>query len=83
MSVNADGNFVCNGVGVTRTLPVWTTDAQALCGQQAPAQQQGEEAPLAERDVRTVIPCSAKALKTRRKAGFVFSDHCGLGVMAL
>lgn len=45
MSVNADGNFVCNGVGVTRTLPVWTTDAQALCGQQAPAQQQGEEAP--------------------------------------
>ncbi|EMM6942307.1 bifunctional glycosyl transferase/transpeptidase [Morganella morganii] len=45
MSVNADGNFVCNGVGVTRTLPVWTTDAQALCGQQAPAQQQSEEAP--------------------------------------
>ncbi|HHO0367673.1 TPA: bifunctional glycosyl transferase/transpeptidase [Morganella morganii] len=45
MSVNADGNFVCNGVGVTRALPVWTTDAQALCGQQAPAQQQGEEAP--------------------------------------
>lgn len=45
MSVNADGNFVCNGVGVTRTLPVWTTDAQALCGQQAPAQPQGEEAP--------------------------------------
>lgn len=45
MSVNADGNFVCNGVGVTRTLPVWTTDAQALCGQQAPVQQQGEEAP--------------------------------------
>lgn len=45
MSINADGNFVCNGVGVTRTLPVWTTDAQALCGQQAPAQQQGEEAP--------------------------------------
>ena len=45
MSVNADGNFVCNGVGVTRTLPVWTTDAQALCGQQAPAQQQGEQAP--------------------------------------
>ncbi|EKT0592002.1 bifunctional glycosyl transferase/transpeptidase [Morganella morganii] len=45
MSVNADGNFVCNGVGVTRTLPVWTTDAQALCGQQAPAQQPGEEAP--------------------------------------
>lgn len=45
MSVNADGNFVCNGVGVTRTLPVWTTDAQVLCGQQAPAQQQGEEAP--------------------------------------
>ncbi|HCR3776743.1 TPA: bifunctional glycosyl transferase/transpeptidase [Morganella morganii] len=45
ISVNADGNFVCNGVGVTRTLPVWTTDAQALCGQQAPAQQQGEEAP--------------------------------------
>ncbi|MBT0461658.1 bifunctional glycosyl transferase/transpeptidase [Morganella morganii] len=45
MSVNADGNFVCNGVGGTRTLPVWTTDAQALCGQQAPAQQQGEEAP--------------------------------------
>lgn len=45
MSVNADGSFVCNGVGVTRTLPVWTTDAQALCGQQAPAQQQGEEAP--------------------------------------
>lgn len=45
MSVNADGNFVCNGVGVTRTLPVWTTDGQALCGQQAPAQQQGEEAP--------------------------------------
>ncbi len=45
MSVNADGNFVCNGVGVTRTLPVWTTNAQALCGQQAPAQQQGEEAP--------------------------------------
>ncbi len=45
MSVNADGNFVCNGVGVTRTLPVWTTDAQALCGQQAPTQQQGEEAP--------------------------------------
>lgn len=45
MSVNADGNFVCNGVGVARTLPVWTTDAQALCGQQAPAQQQGEEAP--------------------------------------
>lgn len=45
MSVNADGNFVCNGVGVTRVLPVWTTDAQALCGQQAPAQQQGEEAP--------------------------------------
>ncbi|EQB9154804.1 bifunctional glycosyl transferase/transpeptidase [Morganella morganii] len=40
MSVNADGNFVCNGVGVTRALPVWTTDAQALCGQQ-----QGEEAP--------------------------------------
>lgn len=45
MSINADGNFVCNGVGVTRTLPVWTTDAQALCGQQAPAQQQDEEAP--------------------------------------
>ncbi|EML9903103.1 bifunctional glycosyl transferase/transpeptidase [Morganella morganii] len=45
MAVDADGNFVCNGVGVTRTLPVWTTDAQALCGQQAPAQQQGEEAP--------------------------------------
>lgn len=45
MSVNADGNFVCNGVGVTRTLPVWTTDAQALCGQQVPAQQQDEEAP--------------------------------------
>lgn len=45
MSVNADGNFVCNGVGGPRTLPVWTTDAQALCGQQAPAQQQGEEAP--------------------------------------
>ncbi|HCR3229617.1 TPA: bifunctional glycosyl transferase/transpeptidase [Morganella morganii] len=45
MSVNADGNFVCNGVGITRTLPVWTTDAQALCGQQAPAQQQSEEAP--------------------------------------
>lgn len=45
MSVNADGNFVCNGVGVTRTLPVWTTDAQALCGQQASAQPQGEEAP--------------------------------------
>lgn len=45
MFVNADGNFVCNGVGVIRALPVWTTDAQALCGQQAPAQQQGEEAP--------------------------------------
>lgn len=45
MAVDADGNFVCNGVGVTRTLPVWTTDAQALCGQQAPAQHQGEEAP--------------------------------------
>ncbi|HCT5878772.1 bifunctional glycosyl transferase/transpeptidase [Morganella morganii] len=45
MAVDADGNFVCNGVGVARTLPVWTTDAQALCGQQAPAQQQGEEAP--------------------------------------
>ncbi|WP_274370193.1 bifunctional glycosyl transferase/transpeptidase [Morganella morganii] len=45
MAVDTDGNFVCNGVGVTRTLPVWTTDAQALCGQQAPAQQQGEEAP--------------------------------------
>ncbi|EMQ4856646.1 bifunctional glycosyl transferase/transpeptidase [Morganella morganii] len=45
MAVDADGNFVCNGVGVTRILPVWTTDAQALCGQQAPAQQQGEEAP--------------------------------------
>ncbi|HDU8310748.1 bifunctional glycosyl transferase/transpeptidase [Morganella morganii] len=45
MAVDADGNFVCNGVGVTRTLPVWTTDAQALCGQQAPAQQQGEEPP--------------------------------------
>lgn len=48
MSVNADGNFVCDGAGVTRTLPVWTTDAQALCGQQAPVQQEpqsGEEAP--------------------------------------
>ncbi|MBW5407681.1 bifunctional glycosyl transferase/transpeptidase [Morganella morganii] len=45
MSVNADGNFVCNGIGVTRTLPVWTTDAQALCDRQTPAQQPSEEAP--------------------------------------
>ncbi|WP_075182150.1 bifunctional glycosyl transferase/transpeptidase [Pantoea sp. 1.19] len=35
MNVDSAGNFVCDGASSTwRTLPVWTTDASALCQQQ-------------------------------------------------
>lgn len=35
MAVDSAGNFVCNtGSSGWRTLPVWTTDADALCQQQ-------------------------------------------------
>ncbi len=35
MVVDSAGNFVCDGSSNGRTLPVWTTDASALCQQQA------------------------------------------------
>ncbi|AUX92439.1 bifunctional glycosyl transferase/transpeptidase [Mixta gaviniae] len=40
MAVDSAGNFVCNtGSSSWRTLPVWTTDADALCQQQMQQQQ--------------------------------------------
>ncbi|MCX8957780.1 bifunctional glycosyl transferase/transpeptidase [Erwinia psidii] len=41
MNVDSAGNFVCGGGSSSwRTLPVWTTDANALCQQQQAQQQQ-------------------------------------------
>ena len=40
MAVDPAGNFVCDGSSGWRTLPVWTTDANALCQQQMQQQQQ-------------------------------------------
>ncbi|CPR17724.1 bifunctional glycosyl transferase/transpeptidase [Brenneria goodwinii] len=37
MTVDASGNFVCNGSSAGRTLPIWTDNPQALC-QTRPAQ---------------------------------------------
>ncbi|MCL2896248.1 bifunctional glycosyl transferase/transpeptidase [Brenneria tiliae] len=44
MTVDAGGNFVCNGSSAGRVLPVWTDNPQALCqaSQPQPAQQNGE-----------------------------------------
>ncbi|MDR7343178.1 penicillin-binding protein 1B [Pantoea alhagi] len=39
MAVDADGNFVCDAGSNWRTLPVWSTDATALCQQQMQQQQ--------------------------------------------
>ncbi|WP_342754925.1 bifunctional glycosyl transferase/transpeptidase [Pantoea sp. MBD-2R] len=44
MSVDSAGNFVCGtGSSSWRTLPVWTTDANALCQQQQQQVQQQQE----------------------------------------
>ncbi|MCG8710677.1 bifunctional glycosyl transferase/transpeptidase [Brenneria sp. 4F2] len=46
MTVDAGGNFICNGGSAGRTLPIWTDNPQALCQAQArsepqtPAQEQ-------------------------------------------
>ena len=40
MSVDYNGNLVCDGSSSWRSLPVWTTDATALCQQQMQQQQQ-------------------------------------------
>jgi penicillin-binding protein 1B len=39
MSVDGNGNFICNGSGM-RQLPVWTTDPNQLCQQSQAMQQQ-------------------------------------------
>lgn len=39
MAVDPAGNYVCDGSSGWRTLPVWTTDANALCQQQMQQQQ--------------------------------------------
>ncbi len=43
MSVDYSGNFVCGGASSWRTLPVWTTDANALCQQQQQQVQQQQQ----------------------------------------
>ena len=43
MSVDYSGNFVCGGASSWRTLPVWTTDASALCQQQQQQVQQQQQ----------------------------------------
>ncbi|KGT88281.1 bifunctional glycosyl transferase/transpeptidase [Erwinia typographi] len=44
MSVDSAGNFVCGtGSSTWRTLPVWTTDANALCQQQQQQVQQQQQ----------------------------------------
>ncbi|WP_067706623.1 bifunctional glycosyl transferase/transpeptidase [Erwinia sp. ErVv1] len=44
MNVDSAGNFVCgSGSSSWRTLPVWTTDANALCQQQAQQVQQQQQ----------------------------------------
>ena len=44
MAVDSAGNFVCDtGSSGWRTLPVWTTDATALCQQQMQQQQQQQQ----------------------------------------
>ncbi|WP_437610238.1 bifunctional glycosyl transferase/transpeptidase [Erwinia sp. V71] len=51
MSVDYSGNFVCGGASSWRTLPVWTTDASALCQQQqqqVQQQQQQQQQPQSE-----------------------------------
>jgi len=42
MAIDSDGNFVCNGGGV-RTLPVWTSNPQALCQASQPAPQPAQD----------------------------------------
>lgn len=44
MNIDSAGNFVCGGGGSSwRTLPVWTTDANALCQQQQQQVQQQQQ----------------------------------------
>jgi penicillin-binding protein 1B len=43
MAVDSAGNFVCDGSSGWRTLPVWTTDAGALCQQQMQQQQMQQQ----------------------------------------
>lgn len=43
MAVDSAGNFVCDGSSGWRTLPVWTTDANALCQQQMQQQQMQQQ----------------------------------------
>lgn len=51
MSVDSAGNFVCGtGSSSWRTLPVWTTDANALCQQLQQVQQQQQQQPDEQKD---------------------------------
>lgn len=45
MTVDASGNFICNGSSAGRVLPVWTDNPQALCqaSQPQPSAQQGQQ----------------------------------------
>ncbi|MEJ5073163.1 bifunctional glycosyl transferase/transpeptidase [Enterobacter ludwigii] len=43
MSVDDNGNFICNGAGM-RQLPVWTTNPDQLCQQSEAMQQQQQDA---------------------------------------
>jgi len=43
MSVDDNGNFICDGAGM-RQLPVWTTNPDQLCQQSQAMQQQQQDA---------------------------------------